>query len=279
VKTVAETPGTLPVLAGFPPRLRACLRGARLIVHLLAGVMLVALVHLDVRGWLSRDRLTSWWNGELLKILHVRLSVRGQRLRGPRVIVSNHVSWLDISVIAASELTRFVSKSEVASWPIAGWLANAAGTFYIRRGAGGTKQLVEELKRHVSGQGSVVFFPEGTTTDGSSVARFQPRLFATAVETGAAVQPVALRYGRAADGSNIAAFIGDDTLAGNLLRLLQERELHVELFFCPAFHAQAGQDRAAVAAEAYASICGVVAPAAMRAQAAGNETAQTSLAA
>lgn len=248
--------------------LRLPIRSARLVLHLLAGTALVGAVKVDRRGWLSREKLTRWWNRELLKILHVRVSVRGQRLEGPRVLVCNHVSWLDISVLAACDLARFVSKAEVSKWPVAGWLANAAGTFYLRRGAGATRQLTEALCAHLRKRGSVVFFPEGTTTDGTHLLKFQPRLFATALETQTPIQPVALRYGRAANGENIAAFIGDDTLTANLLRLLRERELRVEVTYCEAQYPAEQHDRAALAQAAFAAVCQVVAPEQLRGNAA-----------
>jgi 1-acyl-sn-glycerol-3-phosphate acyltransferase len=250
--------------------LRMPIRSARLILHLLAGTVLVAVVKADRQGWLSRDKLTRWWNRELLNILHVRVTVRGQRTEGPRVIVSNHVSWLDISVLAACELVRFVSKSEVSAWPVAGWLANAAGTFYLRRGAGGTRQLTQDLCAHLRSRGSVAFFPEGTTTDGSGMLRFQPRLFAAALESQTAVQPVALRYGRAENGENIAAFIGDDTLSANLLRLLRERELRVEVNYCPVIQPSQDHDRAALALAAHTAVCEIVAPDQLRKAAEGD---------
>ena len=240
--------------------MRATFRGARLILHLFTGVALVLLVTLDWSGRIAPEPLTRWWNARLLKILNVRLRVRGQRPRGARLIVCNHISWLDISVIAASDLTRFVSKAEVASWPIAGWLANAAGTFYIRRGAGGTKQLTQALAAHLRGGGAVTLFPEGTTTEGGGMLKFQPRLFAAAIDSDSPVQPLALRYGRAANGENIAAFVGEETLTHNLRRLLRERELTVELTWCAPIHPQAGQDRTALAHAAHAAICAVVAP-------------------
>ncbi len=240
--------------------MRAIFRGARLILHLFTGMALVLLVTLDRSGRIAPEPLTRWWNSRLLEILHVRLRVRGQRLDGPHLIVCNHISWLDIPVIAASDLTRFVSKAEVGSWPIAGWLANAAGTFYIRRGAGGTKQLIQAIAEHLRGGGSATVFPEGTTTDGSGMLKFQPRLFGAAIDSASPVQPVALRYSRAANGENIAAFVGEETLTHNLRRLLKERELTVELTYCAPIRPEAGQDRGALAQAAHAAICAVVAP-------------------
>jgi 1-acyl-sn-glycerol-3-phosphate acyltransferase len=241
--------------------LRASFRGAALILHLCSGLLLVLLLTLDLSGRIAPEPLTRWWNRRLLKILHVRLRVRGQSLDGPCLIVCNHVSWLDIPVIACSGLTRFVSKAEVGRWPIAGWLANAAGTFYIRRGAGGTKQLIQAMAAHLRGGGCVTLFPEGTTSDGEGLLKFQPRLFGAAIDSARPVQPVALRYERAANGENIAAFVGEQTLTHNLRRVLLERELTVEVSYCAPIHPDASLDRTALARAAQNAICAIVAPA------------------
>jgi 1-acyl-sn-glycerol-3-phosphate acyltransferase len=245
------------------PLLRANLRGARLIAHLFTGLLLVAAVTVNPR--LSREKLTRWWNTRLLVILNVRLRVVGQQGSGAQMIVCNHISWLDISVLASAELTRFVSKAEVGQWPIAGALANAAGTFYIRRGAGGTKQLIQQIGEHLRGGGSATVFPEGTTTQGGRMLKFQPRLFAAAIESSSPVQPIALRYGLAANGDNIAAFVGEQTLTHNLRRLLRERELTVELHYCAPIRPQPGQDRASLAQAAHDAICAIVAPGSLNA--------------
>lgn len=242
--------------------MRVTLKTARIVSHLLVGLVLAALVNLDGRGRFSRENLSTWWHRVLLRILDIRLVVSGTPMAGTRVIVCNHISWLDIPVIAACEATRFVSKAEVAEWPIIGWLANAAGTFYIRRGSGGTKQLIDAIDEHL-GHDSIVFFPEGTTTDGSIVLKFQPRLFATAIETRRPVQPVALRYGAAADGTKTAPFVGDDDMVSNIYRLLKHGPITAEIIYCPVID-PAGHDRSALAHEAHTAICAAIAPASSR---------------
>lgn len=244
--------------------MRVTLKSARIVSHLLVGLLLAVLVKIDGGGrFFSREELNSWWHRVLLRILNIKLVVHGTPLAGTRVIVCNHISWLDITMLAACEATRFVSKAEVADWPIAGWLANAAGTFYIRRGAGGTKQLIDAIDEHL-GHGSIVFFPEGTTTDGSIVLKFQPRLFATAIETRRPVQPVALRYGRAANGAHTAPFVGDDDMVSNILRLLRNGPITAELIYCEPINPE-GFDRVALAHAAHTAICHAVAPGSLRA--------------
>ncbi|MGH8456757.1 MAG: lysophospholipid acyltransferase family protein, partial [Stenotrophobium sp.] len=109
-------------------------RSLRLVIHILVGLILAAAVELDWRQRLKRERLMSWWCAVLLDILGIQLSVHGSAHDGAHMTVANHVSWLDIIVIGACEPTRFVAKSEIRHWPVAGWLANGTGAFYIRRG-------------------------------------------------------------------------------------------------------------------------------------------------
>jgi 1-acyl-sn-glycerol-3-phosphate acyltransferase len=242
--------------------LRVTLKGLRVVSHLLVGLLLPILVAISGRGRWSREQLGTWWYRVLLRILDVTLVVRGNRLPGTRVMVCNHISWLDIPVVGACEPTRFVSKAEVGQWPLIGWLANAAGTFYLRRGSGGTRDLIKAIDAHL-GHDSIVFFPEGTTTDGSIVLKFQPRLFATAIETRRPVQPIALRFSPAADGTVTAPYIGDDVLLDNIIRLLRHGALTAELIYCEAID-PAGHDRASLAHAAHTAICQAIAPGSVR---------------
>lgn len=207
------------------------LRGTRLVIHLLAGLMLALAVTLDRKNWLKPQELMSWWCKVCLGIFNVRLHVHGAPLNSGRMTVANHVSWLDIITIGACEPTRFVAKSEIAHWPIAGQFADAAGTFYIRRGKGGARPLLDKLTPHLANGGTVTIFPEGTTTDGRQVLPFHARLFAAAVDAEIPVQPIAIRYGVSSSGADVAPFIGDDDLVSHILRLLKEPELMAEVHY------------------------------------------------
>ena len=233
--------------------LRLFLRGALLIAHLSFGMLLCLLMKLDVGGWLAPEPLTQFWNRHLLRILGLRITHRGQAVSGARMTVANHVSWLDIPLLAASEPTRFIAKSEIRHWPIAGWLANAAGTFYIRRGRGGARPLLERLTPHLKNGGAITLFPEGTTTNGRQVLGFHARLFAAALEAECWVQPVALRYGRGDDGGEVAPFIGDDDLFSHILRVLREPQLQVQVLYCAPIKA-VGLDRDELAQRAHAAV-------------------------
>ena len=241
--------------------MRATIKALRLISHLVTGVLLCAAVALDFGKRLVPEKLARWWSQRLLHILNIHVNVHGRGVNGARVIVANHISWLDIPVICSMEETRFVAKSEVRHWPIAGWFAVAAGTLFIRRGKGGSKPLLAAAVPHLKAGGSFVFFPEGTTTAGASVLKFHPRLFSAAIEAQCRVQPLALRYEPSPSGAAVAPFIGDDDLVSHILRVLREKSLTVEMTYLQSIDA-AGRERDGIAASAHAAIREVVASAA-----------------
>jgi len=226
------------------------LRAILLIAHIGWGLILAAWLALG-GARLSRERLAQRWHCRLLGIFGLRLRVEGTPLREPHITVANHVSWLDIPVLGALEPTRFVGKSEIRSWPIAGWLATAAGTFFLRRGKGGAAPLLDRLVPHLRANGSVVIFPEGTTTDGSEVLPFHARLFGAAIDAQRPVQPVTIQYGLADDGGNIAPFIGDDSLGAHILRLLQNPQLQVRVIYGPPIRPTVSCDELAREAECF----------------------------
>jgi 1-acyl-sn-glycerol-3-phosphate acyltransferase len=220
-----------------------------LLAHLAWGLALTAWITLGAQA--SREAVAQRWHRRLLDILGVRLRVEGLPLREPHLTVANHVSWLDIPVLGALESTRFVGKSEIRDWPIAGWFATAAGTFYLRRGKGGSGPLIDRLVPYLRATGSVVIFPEGTTTDGAEVRPFHARLFQAAIDAQCPVQPVTIQYGPGAEGENIAPFIDDDSLAGHLLRLLRNPGLEVSVRYGPPLTAPTSRDELAREAESF----------------------------
>jgi 1-acyl-sn-glycerol-3-phosphate acyltransferase len=222
-----------------------------LLIHLLAGLAMAAAVGVAGNRRLRPEPLAAWWHRRLLRILGIRVRIIGRPAAGSRLLVCNHVSWLDIPVIGGFEHTRFISKAEVRNWPLAGWLAAASATYFLKRGAGGTRELIATLG-HDLRAGCITLFPEGTTTEGDRVLRFAPRLFAAAIEAERPIQPLCLRYGRTTGGENIAPFVGDDALTSHLWRLLREPRLEVELIYLPPL--PAGEDRGALAATAQAAV-------------------------
>lgn len=192
--------------------LRAITRLARLMLHIAWGSATIAVVFPFISIALRR-KLKQRWSKQLLQILGVKLRAQGGQPTG--LLVSNHVSFLDIYAINALAPAAFVSKDEVLDWPVIGWLSRHTETIFLARGSRAAAQrtrehLVDKLK-----EGTLVaLFPEGTTTDGTHMLPFHAALLQSAIDAHAPVTPVALRYlDRHGNPTQAAAYAGETTMA------------------------------------------------------------------
>lgn len=129
-----------------------------------------------------------------LRIVGGRLRVRGAPPRNG-LVVSNHLSYVDIAALGSACPCAFVSKAEVRAWPFIGWAAAMAGTVFVRRAhRSEVTGQVEDIKHAIARGVPIVLFPEGTSTDGSQVLPFRSALLQAALETGCDVTPAALCY-------------------------------------------------------------------------------------
>jgi len=187
-----------------------------------------------------QSHITRWWHRGIAKSLGIPVRVYGEPRKQATLFVSNHVSPFDIAALGSVLPVRFLSKIEVKHMPLMGWLATRAGTLYIERG--GREAAVktnEVMAEALSLKHNVVLFAEGTTT-GGNVKRFHSRLIQSAVDSGAYVQPVAIRYPDP-DGNKVhpaALFIDDMSFADSSKRMLAARQLEVEMFFGEAVSAK-----------------------------------------
>ena len=214
--------------------LRQARRALLILVHLLIGSALTLLVARKDRAtgiYHHNPYLVSWWHGRLLRILGIAVEVVGHRPTAPALLVSNHISWLDIPVLGALVHTSFLSKEEVRRWPVVGWLASAAGTLFIQRGSGQASAITRGITERLDTEGLLTLFPEGTTTDGRDVRPFFSRLFAAAIETGSQVVPVSLRYHVDGEFDELAPYIGDQSLVDNMFRLWKRPRSQVRVTF------------------------------------------------
>jgi 1-acyl-sn-glycerol-3-phosphate acyltransferase len=237
-------------------KLRAAWTLLRLVLHLLLGALLTVIT-------VRRDRITgdyhyhpglvSWWHERLLLILRVEIEQTGPLPQAPALLVSNHVSWLDIPVIGSLTHSNFLSKDDVRRWPVIGWLAAASGTLFIRRGAGEAGGIAAQIASHLEADGLLTLFPEGTTTDGREVRPFFPRLFSAAIETNAPVVPVALRYHVAGELDTVAPYVDQQSLLSNIWGLACRERTTVVISFMPplALH---GMERKVAAEKARSEI-------------------------
>lgn len=141
------------------------------------------------------------------------------------LVVANHVSWLDVLLVAAVCPGRMLAKHEVSGWPVVGRLARSRGTLFIdRERIRSLPGTVAAIARALRDGETVVAFPEGSTWCGREAGRFRPAVFQAALDAGAPVRPVAIRY-RLAGGepTTVPAFVGDDTLTASLRRVVAAR--------------------------------------------------------
>ena len=198
-----------------------------------------------------RRALMQRWCAKLLAILNIQVQVEGDppsRGEHAAMIAANHVSFVDIMLISSVCPTRFVAKSEIRAWPLAGWIADRAGTLFIRRDQMRDMARIDARVREVMGEGDCVgLFPEGITTEGDELRKFHSSLFEPAVANNAHVHPVAIRYEHP-DGTlcREMSFIGDRTFGESIGLILHQRRVRARIMFAPTVET-AGASRRDVA--------------------------------
>lgn len=238
--------------------LRVALRGAGLGLLLLGGLALLLLLRLIERPVYGVERpwtpnITVFVCRMAFRIMGMGYVAHGHRMDQPGAVVANHSSWLDIFALNAGERVYFVSKSEVAGWPGIGRLAKATGTVFINRDpreAAVQKRVFEE---RLGAGHKLLFFPEGTSTDGMRVLPFKPTLFAAffaeALREEIWVQPVTVVY-HAPEGADprFYGWWGEMEFGAHLLAILaHRRQGSVEVFWHAPVRVAAFADRKALA--------------------------------
>ena len=205
----------------------------------------------------AQEKNRSWFK-RLLVCLNVRVSVSGQLAEAPCLVVCNHISWLDIAVLGSIMPVAFLSKAEVARWPVISRLARAGGTLFIERGGeGAARHSIEGIRKAFKRQQSVAIFPEGTTGRGNVVSPFHPRLFAAAIENGMQVQPVALRYPHPEGAHPKVPYVDEQSLVANIWGILGCASIQAEAFIGPAIN-PGSLDRRHLADQAREFVVGIV---------------------
>ncbi|HEV2211875.1 MAG TPA: lysophospholipid acyltransferase family protein [Gammaproteobacteria bacterium] len=236
--------------------IRRAVRALLLLLHILLGVLITLGVVLMPAAARARSvpPLRRWWLSRSGAILGLKVMNHGAPAAGPVLLVANHISWLDILVLATQSRACFVAKAEISDWPVIGWLAEVGGTLFIRRGDHKSyREVLATVIRRLQGGEPIVVFPEGTSHAAVSPAQFRPRMFQAAVDAGAGVQPVALYYGVGSDNLGRIAYVGDDTFVRSLWELLGERRLLAEVTFLPMLPSS-GQSCRELATEAWLGV-------------------------
>jgi 1-acyl-sn-glycerol-3-phosphate acyltransferase len=227
----------------------------RLVAHLLSGMWTVA-TRFPRASEETRAELNRRWSLKFLRIAGMRLVVHndGARIDEGVLVISNHISWIDIYVINAWRPTRFVSKAEIRKWPVVGWLAYQLGTVFIQREKRSeAKRIMHELSGRLQAGETICVFPEGTTSDGVTLLPFHANLFQAAVSASRPVQPLCLYYEDAHGKQSTApAYIGDMSLGQSLDALLRGAPLTAHLYVGEAL--APGAERRVLATEAQAAV-------------------------
>ena len=206
---------------------------AALFLTLLVTVPLIRALGGSPALW--KSRVFRAWSRSLASIIGLRVSVLGTPPSPPFLLVSNHLSYVDMIVLASHVHGVFIAKGEVGSWPIVGRLCRAVDTLFIARGQKrDIPRVLAEVESILREGRGVVLFPEGTSTQGSMVLPFRPSLLETAARAGIPVSYAALTY-RTPVGSPPAALAvcwwGDMPFLRHLLRLLSLPTFEAKVVF------------------------------------------------
>jgi 1-acyl-sn-glycerol-3-phosphate acyltransferase len=207
---------------------------ASLVPVLLLGWPFAALVGRSLRWRVSVAHL---WAKGCIRSLGIRIQCQGEPPRGPFLLVSNHLSYIDILVLLSILRTAFVSKAEVASWPVLGFLARIGGTLFLdRKRKKEVLHIAREIQRSLEQGVGVVLFPEGTSTLGAGVLAFRSSLLEPAAALAIPVRYASLRYATAngeEPASTAVSWWGDAPFVPHLRRLLGLSRIEASLVFGP----------------------------------------------
>lgn len=234
-----------PFRIGVSGWLRVAVRGTILAILVFGCLVLLLLVRLLERPLFGVRRpvtpfITQFVCRNAFRILGMGFSTSGRLMAEHGAVVANHTSWLDIFALNARKRVYFVSKSEVANWPGIGWLARATGTVFIERNPARAREQTRLFEQRLLAGHKLLFFPEGTSTDGLRVLPFKTTLFAAFftdhLKDIAHIQPVNVIY-RAPPGepARFYGWWGEMEFAEHLIKTLAVRRPgSVELIYHPA---------------------------------------------
>lgn len=237
---------------------RIVLKGATLILLVFGALVILLLLRLVERPFYGLRRpftpyltvAVCWLSMRIIGLQHV---VHGAPMRGQGAIVANHASWIDVFVLNATKRIYFVAKSEVAGWPGIGWLARATGTVFVARDRAQARAQTQVFHQRLSVGHKLLFFPEGTSTDGRQVLPFKSTLFqaffAPELRETLQVQPVTISYhAPAGEDARYYGWWGDMSFGGSLPALLSPaRHGRVEVTYHPPLKVSDFPNRKALA--------------------------------
>ncbi|ANW34995.1 acyl-phosphate glycerol 3-phosphate acyltransferase [Ketogulonicigenium vulgare] len=259
-----ENAPLIPVPDAFG-KLRAIARAIPLLAGILILLIILLILRVIERPLMGERRpltlpIKLWGCRWALFCMGLRLETRGKDSHHAGAVVANHASWLDIFVLGAAAGVTFVSKAEVARWPLIGPLARLTGTLFITRDPRAAQAQVDLMRARFAAGQRLLFFPEGTSTDGQRVLPFRTTLFASICAVHSQqpiwVQPISVRYiAPAGADPRFYAWYGTMGFAPHFLAMLAQRKHgFVRVTFHPPIPVTDNSDRKTLAAAAEAAV-------------------------
>jgi len=247
-------------MSGIRKFYRTILLGLLLVI----GITLTAVFLRNTRHTSGiANAVVSAWLGTVSRSLGVRIKTYGRALPEKTLFVSNHISWLDILILGNLIPAHFLSKREVKSIPVIGWLATRAGTLYIKRGCkDSASDASSEITSALNQQHNSIIFAEGTTTDGH-IKKFHSRMMQSAIDANAMVQPVAIFYPTRNPKTNkieinpATLFLGNTTIGESFGLTARAPNIDVEVHFLEPISSK-GKTRDEIAQHAFEEVVAAI---------------------
>ena len=201
----------------------------KILLHILFVIPLCLLILISTKR--QQEKIIQFWCKRLLSIFEIKVEVLGldSYLSNQKqyLMVANHISWIDIIIIQSIKPSIFVAKSDVASWPLFGWVAQMTGTIFIKRDkVSDIKKALKKMKRRLIKR-SVCIFPEGTSTNGRYLLTFKSNLFQSSIDTNKSILPLCLSYKQKGTYSDKVAFVDDMSLVDSIVKIKKENDITV----------------------------------------------------
>ena len=239
------------------PGIRILYRSILLLLLIIVGVLVTIIFLRKTRAPQGiANTVAGTWLGAAARLFGVTIKTYGTALPERTLFVANHISWLDILILGHLLPIHFLSKHEIKTMPIIGWLATRAGTLYIKRGhkdsaSYASSEITDALKQ----QHNSLIFAEGTTTDGH-IKKFHNRLMQSAIDAEAMVQPVAIFYPvknpktQRYEINPATLFINDISIGKSFTLIASQPGINVEVHFLKPINSS-GKTRNEIAQHAY----------------------------
>ncbi|MDA9689077.1 1-acyl-sn-glycerol-3-phosphate acyltransferase [Betaproteobacteria bacterium] len=219
--------------------LKILLRFTFLIIWVVFGFLVLFLMS-PLRTSNIKKKVINYWSKILLSLIGLRVICKGKKNELPAypfIVVSNHISWVDIFVLLSVLPVSFIAKKEIKKWFFLGGLVEMAGTIFIDRNR---RKSIKEVSEKVTQKSldlkkSYAFFPEGKTSPGKTIQKFHSGLFSLFLDNEKlTLLPVLIKYKKDDVFTEACAYVGDMTLLQSVVRIIKNSNLSAELQIMPA---------------------------------------------